>query len=915
MDNWSKIEQLFHLALEQPAAKRRAYLDEACPDPEMRKSVESLLERADDKSFLEGSPVSRVEATRRMWGAGHKLGRFEIIELIGAGGMGEVYRARDSSLRRDVAVKAVRASVEADTDRLRRFEQEARLVGMLNHPNILAIHDIGVQDGSPYVVSELLEGETLRQRLRSGVLTPQRAIDIALQVARGLAAAHDKGITHRDLKPENLFLTKDGRVKILDFGLAKLNEAHTGEAAANESTFTMTGAGVVMGTPGYMAPEQITAGPIGPKTDIYAFGVVLFEMLTNQRPFHGSVADVISATLKDDAPDLSQLNPKLPRGLAQIVRHCLEKRPEDRFESVRDLAFALESLVGSTPVPAEKPARARRLGWIALAVVAAAVVGVAGVTIVVRRLRPETLPRFEPVTFRRGPVWAARFGPGKSLLYSAAWDGGSQEIYSTLPGNPESRSLDIGFSKLLAVSSTGEMAVLMRPVEELGVGDPIGTLARVPAVGGTPRELHERVAYADYSPAGDAMLLSYSPAPGIARLEYPAGHLVFEKNPGWLSYPRLSPKNDAIAFVTYAPGAIEVGTVMLLDLQSRATKALGDWNTISGLAWSADGSEIWVTAGTRSSSDELWALSASGKRRLVWRTSGSMRLHDIARNGQVLLTEDSWKGLALGVLPGDQRERVVSWLDGTIPAWFTPPGDALLFGEIGEGGGLTKSAYVRRTNGSAVERIGDGYPTSLSPDGKWALVTTRVPPPQHVYLIPTGAGDVREVSLKGIQFTGGVSDWLPDGRHFVLNAHVPGQQNQCYLADVTDVKPVAITPLTWSCRLVSPDGKSVLVMDPRSKLRTYPIGGGEARDVPDAPPGAVPVRWSSDPRVIYVVNHAAVYQFNVVTGHFSLWKELVPADPAGMISVGNFAVTPDGKHYAYYVWRLLSDLYVADGLK
>src|SRR5579872_180002 len=446
MDNWSKIEQLFHAALEQPASKRRTYLEQACPDPDLRKSVESLLGRADDHSFLEGSPISRIEPPRRTWTAGQKVGRFEIIELIGAGGMGEVYRARDSSLRRDVAVKALKAGAGLDADSLRRFDQEARLVGMLNHPNILAIHDVGVQDDSPYVVSELLEGETLRERLRSGPLAPRRAIDFAMQVARGLAVAHDKGITHRDLKPDNLFLTKDGRVKILDFGLAKLAEERLSDAPANDN-IPVTGTGIVMGTPGYMAPEQITGQPASPKTDIFAFGVVLFEMLTNQRPFRGdTVAEVISATLRDKAPDLSPLDPKLPSGLAQIVRHCLEKRPEDRFESARDLAFALESLIVWTPAVAKEAPRTRRLVWLGLTALAVTVFG--GATLIIdRSLRHEALPRFEAVTFRRGPVWAARFGPGRSLLYSAAWDGGTQETYSTLPGNPESRSLELGSSQ------------------------------------------------------------------------------------------------------------------------------------------------------------------------------------------------------------------------------------------------------------------------------------------------------------------------------------------------------------------------------------------------------------------------------------------------------------------------------------
>src|SRR5678815_2636552 len=286
--------------------------------------------------------------------AGTTLGPYEILAPIGAGGMGEVYRARDPRLTREVAIKVLPATFSQDADRLKRFEQEARAAGVLNHPNITAVHDFGTNpgDGSPYIVTELLEGETLRSRMSAGSIPVRKALDWAVQLAKGLAAAHEKGIVHRDLKPENIFLTKDGRVKILDFGLAKLKI--DGSESGQTDAGTVSGGtqpGVVLGTMGYMSPEQVRGKPADKRSDLFAFGTILYEMLSGQRAFRGeTAADTITAILTKEPPDLTQTNKDLHPGLERIVRHCLEKNPEERFESARDVAFDLEALSGvSTP--------------------------------------------------------------------------------------------------------------------------------------------------------------------------------------------------------------------------------------------------------------------------------------------------------------------------------------------------------------------------------------------------------------------------------------------------------------------------------------------------------------------------------------------------------------------------------------
>ena len=348
-ERWPEIKQMLQAAMQLEPAQRPAYLDHACSgDPTLRQQVESLLVANGDvrSSFLASSPLERVSL-----GRGTKLGPYEIITSIGAGGMGDVYRAHDPRLGRDVAIKVLPQVFSTNANRLRRFEQEARAAAALNHPNILAVHDIGTTEQAiPYVVSELLEGETLREVLERGPLPPRKATDCALQIAHGLAVAHDKGIVHRDLKPENLFATREGQIKILDFGLAKL--VHAEDLSPDSPTLrSETGPGVVIGTVGYMSPEQVRGQKVDHRSDIFALGAILYEMLSGKRALQGDTpADTMSAILSRDPPDLLETNRNISPALNRVVRRCLEKNPDERFHAVRDVAFALEA-ISDTPAP------------------------------------------------------------------------------------------------------------------------------------------------------------------------------------------------------------------------------------------------------------------------------------------------------------------------------------------------------------------------------------------------------------------------------------------------------------------------------------------------------------------------------------------------------------------------------------
>src|SRR5580704_4230477 len=280
---------------------------------------------------------------------GQVIGHYRVLEKIGSGAMGEVFRARDERLGRDVALKLIRPGSSDNPDHLRRFELEARAAAALNHPNIVAIYDVGFDDGSPYIVCELLQGKTLRKRLAEGALPVRVAIDYALQIVQGLAAAHDRRIVHRDLKPENLFVTSEGRIKILDFGVAKLQPSPEKSGRSVEELTTVTKNGVMVGTVAYMSPEQLRAKPVDHRSDIFSVGAILYEMLTGRRAFRGeSEVDTITAVLLQNPPEIDLEKVRVPESVSQIVRHCLQKEPENRFQSARDLAFALETLSSSS---------------------------------------------------------------------------------------------------------------------------------------------------------------------------------------------------------------------------------------------------------------------------------------------------------------------------------------------------------------------------------------------------------------------------------------------------------------------------------------------------------------------------------------------------------------------------------------
>jgi len=847
---------------------------------------------------------------------GKHIGPYEIFAPLGAGGMGEVYRAKDPRIGRDVALKVLPESFAQDADRLRRFEQEARATGQLNHPNILAVFDVGAFDGAPYVVSELLEGDTLRERIGDTPLPVRKAIDLASQIARGLAAAHEKGVVHRDLKPDNVFVTRDGRVKILDFGLAKLvgGEILT-EADTHTAGVAGTDAGKVLGTVGYMSPEQVRAQPVDHRSDIFSFGSVLYEMLSGRRAFRGaSNVETMNAILKEDPPELTETNRLLPPALERIVSHCLEKNPEERFQSARDIAFDLEQLSGSAVHVGLATAgpKARRWRGGAASAIAALVCAALGYWAAPRGAEPAVVA-FKPITFQNGLVNDARFAPdGKTIVYQAQWPGSDPGMYVTQQGSPESRSLGLRGDRLGGVSRSGELLI----------GRIVGgsaTLAQAPMGGGAPRDVLENVSGADWGPDGTSIAVLRDSG-ATTRIEFPVGKPLFESVS--LKHLRVSPRGDLLAFSEHPFSNDFRGDIAVVDLSGTKATLSANWSDIRGLAWSRDGKEVWFTATRAGAENSLWAVSLQGEVRSVFRAPGSLALHDLAPDGRVLVSVQKRRPILYGLGAGESKERDLSWLDYGVVVEISSDGRTLLFQEQGEGGGAEYSAYIRGMDGSLPVRLGKGAATALSPDGKQALVVS-VGLPMQAVLLPTGPGQSRTLPRGPlVQIHGG--SFLPDVKRVVLSANEEGRSARIYVQDLAGGEPKPISKEAVSSLAFglppTPDGAFVFGLAER-RVQLFPTAGGEPRGVPGTELDDVPLRVSRDGRFLYVSEpppgrpKLRIYRVDLASGKREPWKEVgrEGGSPAGF--VGTVAITPDGKSYAYTFRDDTSTLYVAEGLR
>jgi Tol biopolymer transport system component len=848
--------------------------------------------------------------------------------------MGEVWKAKDTRLGRDVAIKVLAGEFFEDKERVARFEREATLLAALNHPNIAAIYSFeetpGSSSSSPssrhFLVMELLVGETLRERLRDGALPLRKALEIAVQVAQGLSAAHEAGIVHRDLKPENTFLTKDGRVKILDFGLAKPAAAGGRENLTTDGTESvLTDAGTVMGTVNYMAPEQLKGESADRRTDLFSFGVVLHEMLSGLSPFRRTTpAETMSAILREDPPALPE---STPPGLALLVRHALEKNPGDRFQSARDLGFALEALssLSGPAKPADETIRGRRRPSavvLAVGALVAAALLVAAFA-VGRRASVAPVVTFKRLTFQRGRILSARFAPdGQTILYAASWEGRKPEIYSTRIDSTESRPLGIpDVSDVFSVSASAELLVQHR------TADGKDALAQVPLSGGAPRDLVEGATNASWAPDGKAFAVLFgeerradSSGPG-KRLEFPEGRVLFSTRDG-LSAPAVSPDGRHVAFLSradiYAGFCVEV-----VDTAGKRRTLSKNWNFVfpSGLSWSPKGDEIWFAGDREGGTRWLNAVSLDGRERVVTHLPDDVYLHDVFRDGRVLLAREVRRHSLIVLPPGGASERDLSWLDYSGLSGLTADGRQVSIVEFGEGGGSTYSTYLRKTDGSPAVKIMEGA-GPLSPDGRFVFGVQRAQP-LKAFIAPTGPGAKREVPL-GRVVAMNYCEWFPDGRSLIFMGREAEGGTRLYTCDaVNPAEPRAITPegfsLGYASLPVSPDGTTLFAKDEKGRPVLIPVGGGPAREIPGVLPGDEPMQWMDGGKTLLVKRPGtlslAVYRLDLATGARTLFRELAPQDLAGLSGFASARFTPDGRSYGYSYFRTLSDLYLVEGLK
>ena len=857
---------------------------------------------------------------------GETLRHYRIEAKLGAGGMGVVYRALDTHLDRSVAVKVLPSTAVANADRRARFSQEAKSASALSNRHIVTIFDIdtGQVDGQPvdFIAMEYVAGKTLDRLIGRKGMRLKEALGYAIQIADGLSAAHNAGIVHRDLKPANIIVNDNGEVKILDFGLAKLTEMEEPDVFAVTQSVHVdaalrTEAGTIIGTVAYMSPEQADGHTVDARADIFSFGAVLYEMVTGKRAFSGdSKLSTLASVLHSEPVPLSELGTGIPRDVERIIGRCLRKDPQRRWQSMADIKVALEDvqdelesgklgLANGDGVAVQPRRNIRFLLWPAVILLALLGGGYAGW----RSLKPAQ-PAFERLTYRRGEIPAAKFSPdGQTVVFSAQWANEPTNIFSMRPGSREYRTLDLPEGRILAISSTGEMAILQGPFK-----GGAGTLARVPLSGGAPREILENVNDADWSPDGSTLAVTRTVG-GKNRIEYPIGTVRYESDGLSPQLLRIAPKGDLIAFFEHDNQAGDY-TVTVLETNGTKRPLSRGWRSPGGLAWSPKGDEIWFGAAKAGGESALRAVTLNGKERLVVEMPASMLVDDITREKKVLFTVlDSRLGIS-ALAPGAKQENDLSWFDASRVYDISADGKTILFVEQSYGQALNPAIYLRKTDGAQAVRLGDGNRPALSPDGKFVACILNNGSQTQLSLLPTGPGEARTFSTPGMHYES--VEWFPDGQKLLFTGNETNRPVRAYLQDIRGGAPAPVTSEGITAAHVSPDGKYMTAMM-ADKLNLLPVQGAPPRAAVEVRAGDSVIRWSADGRYVFLRQNEGpaairIVRLDLASGHAEPWKELKPADPVG-VQMGQVVMTGDGNAYAYSFERDISTLYLADGLK
>ncbi|HEY1678578.1 MAG TPA: protein kinase [Candidatus Sulfotelmatobacter sp.] len=853
---------------------------------------------------------------------GKSLRSYRVESKLGAGGMGVVYKAVDARLGRAVAIKVL-SSAALNADRERRFAQEAKAASSLNHPNIVTIYDIDTQevDGKPvqYIAMEFVAGETLDHLIGRKGLRIRDVLKYAIQIADALAAAHAAGIVHRDLKPSNVIVTAQGLVKVLDFGLAKLNESGNADAYAETmhgDGSPLTEEGTILGTVAYMSPEQADGKNVDRRSDIFSFGSVLYEMATGQRAFAGgSKLSSLSAVMYKDPQPASQSVADVPPELDRIIARCLKKDPSRRWQTMADVKVALEELQDemessnfavSAPVQSAR-GTSRTKAWTGLGLLAGVLLGAAlAASYEQRYSRPVEPPSFQRLTFRRGDVTSAKFAPGDNVVYSAEWDGEPSTLFAAQPGIRESRPLSLPPARVLAISPKGEMAILLG-------GEDTGTLARVAFGGGAPRPVLENVSGADWGPDGESLAVVRTVG-GKYRLEYPVGTVLYENEKRPPQMPRVSADGKLVAFFDFD---MEVGDYALCIVGANHPRQVlsRGWRAIGALNWSPDSREVWFSGGQPGGDPALYAVTLSGQQRLVTQTGGIIVMQDVARDGRVLLSTVNSR-LGISFLAPNGTARDLAWLDSSLMYDLSNDGKSMVFVELSNGQGRNSAIYLRKTDGSPAIQLGYGNRPSLSPDGKWVACIHHDADKSSLMLLPTGPGESLFPKIDGIHFDG--VEWFADNKHILFTGNESGHPTRTWTYDLEASRATPLTPEGTRGTLVSPDGKWFITVNPQKLLLASVAGGAPAEAIAELQPGESAVRWSGDGRYLFLQKRDAasiqISRVEVASRRREPWLSIKVPEPGAQF-LGPLALSADGKACATTFQRDLANLFLVRGLK
>jgi Tol biopolymer transport system component len=787
---------------------------------------------------------------------GKRLGRFEILGALGAGGMGEVYRARDPQLQRDVAIKVLPAEFSDDPARRRRFEQEARAAGGLNHPNILAVYDVGVEDGHLYIVTELLDGETLNERLAARGLSPRQAAAYALQIAAGLAAAHDRGVSHRDVKPANLFVTTDGRIKILDFGLAKVAGI---DLSGITDTITVDGLrrSPVIGSVTYMSPEQVRGFQIDHRTDMFSFGVVLYEMLAGFSPFRRSTpGDTLNAILHDDPPRLPPGDPGLP-SLERVARHCLEKSPDDRFQNFRDLIFDLTTRAEEpqTTAPARRFTPATLAGAGLFAIAAAAIGAFAGP----RLISPPPsaiVHQVRPMTSLVGLEEFPAISPDGKMVAFTVVEKRQRQIYVRYLANGPMRSVtgDDADHEAPRWLPDGSGLLYFSPA---GPGEVQGAIHRIPALGGAPQRVMASLGGGDVSSSGrlacfrlekDRIELVTSTIEGTDVT--PVAQLQIQH----YEYPRWSPDGQWIAFQAGDGFRWDV-YVVGVNGDAKPFRISNDAKVIKGLTWLPDSRGV-VYASARASTFPylpplvLWEADLDGRQQQLTSPEASYEQPDLHAGVLSVTREriryDIWKypfrGAVAGVADGEQLTRQTGQVATPSPS---PDGREVAY--LSDTGGHTNvwatspDGAPRQITFESDPDVAIGLP-AWSPDGTWIAYLSSKGNAGLVFgvwLVKPDASDNHQILAKGLS-----PAWSDDGPSLYYVETSNTSIKRISLAG-GEPKVVRGEPAR---NVIGQHGSTVYFVVDRAledgrlefELRAGPVGDGPSRVIKTIPAARVP---------------------------------------------------------------------------